>query len=216
MCSRDHEIMAPAQEETPEHFWQRQIKKLSVQHRFHFGVATPHRIADHHHVRIHRDVFSGIALHQRNSFLLKEAGHRGVNIFVRSGDLKAAFLQRDSNRAHRCSANSEEVKTVGRVLHGSNFYDAPAALASDDLSFRAERSGVEEPRWLTLGAPRSLNLARDDGGYTPIISSGKLRSPPTLRRAALVRIRARAADTFWRANRRDRIRGNVKKGFSRR
>ena len=150
--------MAPAQEETPEHFWQRQIKKLSVQHRFHFRVATPHRIADHHHVRIRRDVFIGIALHQSNSFLLKEAGHRGVNIFVRPGDFKAAFLQRDSNRAHRCPANSEEVKTLGRVLHGSNFYDAPAALASDDLSFRAERSGVEEPRWFTLGPPRFPRL----------------------------------------------------------
>jgi len=38
------------------------------------------------------------------------------------------------------------VKTLGRVFHGSNFYDAPAALASDDLSFRAERSEVEESR----------------------------------------------------------------------
>ncbi len=38
------------------------------------------------------------------------------------------------------------MKTLGRFFHGWNFYDAPAALASDDLSFRAERSGVEEPR----------------------------------------------------------------------
>src|SRR5438552_3609152 len=39
--------------------------------------------------------------------------------------------------------------------------------------------------------------------------SGKLRRPPTPRRAAPVRIRARGPDTSWPANRPDKIPGNV-------
>ena len=79
----------------------------------------------------------------------------------------------------------------------------------------SERS-VAESRNSVGSATGLLNFARDDTGYAPIISFGKLRSLPTLRPAALVRIRARAADTSSPANRRVRIPGNVKKGFSRR
>jgi hypothetical protein len=54
---------------------------------------------------------------------------------------------------------------LGRVFHGSNFYDAPAALASDDLSLPtgAQRSRGIPRRNRVIKATGSLDFARDDG-----------------------------------------------------
>src|SRR5204862_7127835 len=93
------------------------LKSSPVYHGLHYSAATRHRVAAYHHVGIRRDVLRAIIFHERDSLVLKEARHRWVNILVGPSDLKAALSQRDRDRAHRCPANSEEVKTVGRFFH---------------------------------------------------------------------------------------------------
>src|SRR6266542_3767799 len=136
MRSRHDEIMSAAQKIVFQRLRQREIKEFSAEHGLHFGIAALHGIADYHDIGIWWNIFGAITFLQCDAFLVQEHRYRRRNIFVRTGDFKAALLQRRRNSAHGRSANPEEMKFLRRFFH-ADFYAAPMEKETTDSTDRA-------------------------------------------------------------------------------
>src|SRR5262249_37001460 len=73
MSAGDDEIVTTAQEIILQHLWQGHVEQLAVQHRFYLRVATRHRVANHHDVRIGWNVLRAVPSPDRDSFSLKKS-----------------------------------------------------------------------------------------------------------------------------------------------
>ena len=123
------QIMTAAQKIIFQDFRQREIKKLAVQDGFDLGITALDGIADDYHVGIAGNVFSAIAGMQFNTTLFQKSGHRRINVFIRSGDIKATFPQGRRDRAHGRSADPEKMEMFRSRDH-ANFYAAFTILSS--------------------------------------------------------------------------------------
>src|SRR5439155_22564943 len=93
------------------------VKNVTVPLSIRFGHASLHGVDEYRHIPARRNVPCAIAFLERDPLLAKKGRHRRVNIFIRTGDFKAAFLQRRCYRRHGRSANSKEMKFLRRFLH---------------------------------------------------------------------------------------------------
>ena len=114
MRAGDDEIVFAAQEIILQNFRQRKVKKFPVQDRFHFRIAALHRVADHDHIRVARNVFLTVTLMKFDPALFEKDRHRRINTLVRAADLEPALLQRRRDRAHGRTANANEMKFLRR------------------------------------------------------------------------------------------------------
>ena len=123
MRAGDDEIMASTEEKLLQRFGKGKIKELAVENRFHGGVAARHGIADDDEVR-GGDILRTEPRCDFHALGFQECGHRGVDVFVLSGDLKSAIAHGGGDGAHRRAADAEEVD----VLWASGHRDSSALL----------------------------------------------------------------------------------------
>ena len=129
MRAGDNEIMASAEEKLLQSFGQREVEEFAIKNRFHGGVAPRHRVADDDEVR------GGNILRTEprcdfNALGFQECGHRGVDVFVLSGDLKSAMAHGGGDGAHRRAADAEEVDVLCASGHRGFFGVTPHSLAA--------------------------------------------------------------------------------------
>ena len=120
VCASDDKIVPAAQKMIFQDFRQRHIKEFPVEHGFHFRIAAFHRVPDHHHIDIRRDVLGAISSFEFDATLFEEDRHRRINIFIRAGNFESALLQRGRDCSHGRAGNSKKMKTSRRFFHNSS------------------------------------------------------------------------------------------------